>query len=216
MAGAGFVAYILFEQWKQSEASKEVYATGESDGFLGGFIKASNTIVSDITSSVYGEELPMQFSIQLLDYLKLWESTKRNSKGEHIVYDDEAGNPTIGYGHKIVSGDGFNGDSVISEIDAVGLLLNDIEKKAQKYVKKYVNVELTQNQFDALVSFTFNAGQDAMRRLASSVNSGNADVIPRVKTWNKVRKNGVLVPSNGLINRRNGDARIWEKAVYSR
>lgn len=71
------------------------------------------------------------------------------------VYRDSAGHPTIGYGHKIVAGEDFSGG--ITESAARELLAQDVTK-AEDTVRNSVKVELTQDQFDALVSFTYNVG----------------------------------------------------------
>lgn len=68
------------------------------------------------------------------------------------AYEDAAGVPTIGYGH---TGGVKMGDR-ISEYWAKELLLADIAV-AERAVDS-LELELTQGQLDALVSFTFNLG----------------------------------------------------------
>lgn len=68
------------------------------------------------------------------------------------AYEDAAGVPTIGYGH---TGGVKMGDR-ISEYWAKELLLADIAV-AERAVDS-LELELTQGQMDALVSFTFNLG----------------------------------------------------------
>jgi len=60
---------------------------------------------------------------------------------------------TIGYGHtdKVKSGD------IANEYQAGNLLLQDLQI-AVKAINTYVTWPLSQNQFDALVSFVFNVG----------------------------------------------------------
>jgi RHS repeat-associated protein len=58
------------------------------------------------------------------------EFVKQREEFRAQVYNDEAGKPTIGYGHKLLPGETFpNG---ISEVDAMALLKQDIDKIVPK------------------------------------------------------------------------------------
>lgn len=63
---------------------------------------------------------------------------------------------TIGYGHARLKNDDFS--TPISEEFAVALLRQDVGK-AERAVRRWVDIQLTQHQFDALVSLTFNIGE---------------------------------------------------------
>jgi lysozyme len=88
-----------------------------------------------------------------------------------VAYDDKRpnvvlqpgdwikGTLTIGFGH--TGPDVFIGKT-ITEAEAYALLDKD-NAWAQKAVNKYVRVPLTQNQFNALVSFTYNVGENALK-----------------------------------------------------
>jgi lysozyme len=73
------------------------------------------------------------------------------------VYNDQAGLPTIGYGHLIKSGEQF---SVITVAQAEALLDADLAP-ARDAVAKYVSVPLNDNQRAALISLVFNIGVGA-------------------------------------------------------
>ena len=94
-----------------------------------------------------------------------------------------AGVPTIGYGHT----GGVSMGDVITEKKADELLKKDL-RSAEYAVNKYVNVDLNQNQFDALVSFVFNLGagnfksSTLLRKLNFSDYDGAAS---EFKRWNK-------------------------------
>ena len=70
------------------------------------------------------------------------------------AYQDSVGVWTIGYGH--TGTDVHSGLSVTQE-RATELLTQDVSS-AVAHVNRLVTIELTQNQFDALVDFVFNAG----------------------------------------------------------
>jgi GH24 family phage-related lysozyme (muramidase) len=78
---------------------------------------------------------------------------------------------------------------------------------ATKIVNDYVTVELSQNQVDALVSFTFNANVGGMKVLAPTLNAGDLAAMPDLIRKTKTN-NGVLVP------RRNREANLFASGDY--
>jgi len=72
------------------------------------------------------------------------------------TYDDGVGVLTIGYGHT----QGVNWGQTITQLQAEELLKQDLNYFEQS-VTTLVKVPLTENQFAALVSFTFNVGVGA-------------------------------------------------------
>ncbi|MBL1228213.1 glycoside hydrolase family protein [Enterococcus sp. BWB1-3] len=81
------------------------------------------------------------------DLIKKWEALRLNA------YQDSVGVWTIGYGHT----KGVYAGLVITEAQANVFLDEDMQNHAVG-IFNYVTVQLTQNQFDALVSFHFNLG----------------------------------------------------------
>lgn len=111
-------------------------------------------------------------------------------------WDDLGGVWTIGYGH---TGDVYEGETITQD-QALELLRQDCQGAANA-VNSYVTVPLTQNQFDALVSFTYNLGSGALASstLLKLLNQGDyqgaADEFPK---W--CHAGGSFV--QGLYNRR--------------
>jgi len=112
---------------------------------------------------------------------------------------------TIGYGH---TGDDVWPGLVITLAEAEALLTKDL-KRFEGYIDKYVKVPLTQNQFDALVSFVYNIGAQAfiestlLKKLNAGDYEGAAAQFPR---WNKA-KGKVLA---GLVKRREKELKLFK------
>lgn len=79
---------------------------------------------------------------------------KRFEGFSSTVYICPAGYPTIGYGHLVRDNEKFE---TISQEAAEALLRIDVES-AEHAVLRLIDIPLTDGQFDALVSFTFNLG----------------------------------------------------------
>lgn len=78
-----------------------------------------------------------------------------------LAYICPAGYKTIGYGHVVRSDETFT--QAISKPQALELLQRDL-KNTECSVLRLICVPLQQNQFDALVSFTYNLGAGALQR----------------------------------------------------
>src|SRR6266571_4228688 len=103
-----------------------------------------------------------------LELIKKDESIKRE------MYHDQVGLPTIGVGHLLTKSELSSGKIQLggipirwgngltdAEIDAI--LMRDVTR-VERAIDAYVHVPLTQFEFDALVSFTFNVGEEALIR----------------------------------------------------
>lgn len=69
---------------------------------------------------------------------------------------------TIGYGHKLLPSDPYK---IVTPEKAEIILQSDL-RKTERSVLKYIDVEINEDQFSALVSFTFNLGPAALQRSA--------------------------------------------------
>ncbi len=119
-------------------------------------------------------------------------------------YICSGGHRTIGYGHKIRANESFN------EIDisaAKNLLKQDL-LIAESAVIKLINRPLTDNQFAALVSFTYNLGSAALQRstLRQKVNYGlHKEIEHEFLRW--IYANGKKL--KGLIRRRKSESMLF-------
>lgn len=118
-----------------------------------------------------------------------------------------AGVWTIGYGHtKGV----FKGQKITKE-ECEDLLKDDLIEFAD-YVKAAVKVPLTQAQFDALVSFTYNLGPGNLKisALLRKLNAKDYEgAAAQFANWNKATVNGKLVALPGLTRRRTAEAALF-------
>lgn len=138
-----------------------------------------------------------------LDLIKQFESFRA------APYLCSAGVPTIGYGTTVYP----NGikvklsDQKITQQLAETFLQHHVNA-IEKDVSRLVKVTLSQNQFDALMSFVYNVGLGAFRdsTLLKLLNAGDIDSASKqFERWNKA--GGKIV--DGLTNRRNA-----EKALF--
>lgn len=126
---------------------------------------------------------------------------------EPEVYLDAAGYPTIGYGHLIRKEEGDMYKYGITESAAEALLAKDVWS-AERAVLRLIKVPLSDGQFDALVSFTFNLGGGALQRstLRRKVNREEHSEVPEQLmrwVWAGGRK------LRGLMRRRQAEAHLY-------
>jgi lysozyme len=115
---------------------------------------------------------------------------------------------TIGYGHTSAAGAPQVADGmIITQADAEDILKRDIVKY-EIAVMDLVKVKLTQNQFDVLVDFAYNAGVGNLKSstMLKKINSGDLDAVPaELMKWTK--GGGKVLP--GLVRRRQAEAAWW-------
>ena len=117
---------------------------------------------------------------------------------------------TIGYGNTYYP----NGKRVTLLDDAITKeyafeIFKTIADKFAKRVDDMVTSEITQNQFNALVSFAYNVGTGAFATstLLKKVNNNSNDVAIKNEFLKWVRANKKVI--QGLVNRRNKEALIY-------
>lgn len=140
----------------------------------------------------------MKLSEQGKAFIKQWEGFSP------VAYRNFAGEPwTIGYGFV----DGVREGDTMSREDADMRFEHEIIPYEQA-VNSLITWPMTQNQFDALVSFTYNLGEGSLRSstLRKRVNSGQHDKVEsEFLRW--CHAGGKKV--QGLLNRRKAEAAMF-------
>lgn len=127
-------------------------------------------------------------------------------------YKCPAGIPTIGYGATFYP----NGtkvtmsDKAITEVEGTALLASMLTKFEQ-YVDSYCIDTITQNQFDALVSFCYNLGPNNLKSstLLKKVNLNPNDETIRAEFMKWTKAGGKTL--KGLVTRRTAEADLYFK-----
>ncbi len=146
------------------------------------------------------------YSKVAVDLIKKWEGFRAKP------YYCSAGVATIGYGTTVYpSGERVNiTDRAISVEMATNCLTWHIDRKVNNPLLRLINREkLTQNQYDALVSFVYNVGigafeKSTLRRLILE-NPNNPDIEQEFLKWCKAKGKRV----EGLYSRRVDEAELY-------
>lgn len=155
----------------------------------------------------------MDISPKALELLKQWEGFKNHT------YLDSAGLLTIGVGHLVTASEKAQGYIVVDgaklpldkeflDVQVIALLNKDVTRFVEN-VNKVVKIKLSQNQFDALVCFSFNVGIGAFNNstLLKLINQGKLSLVQKeFRKW--VKAGGKTI--QGLVNRRNNEIKLWE------
>lgn len=121
------------------------------------------------------------------------------------AYRCAAGVLTIGYGHTKGVKEGMQ----ITKAQAEAFLTQDLavaEQAVNLYVKRY---DLNQNEYDALVSFTFNLGAGNLNKLLNKGLRTKKQIADKMLSYNKA---GGKVLS-GLVKRRNDERALFLTAI---
>jgi len=139
----------------------------------------------------------LQMSDKGLDLIKMFEGFSP------APYMDIAGRWTIGYGHTR----GVNQDTPhVTKEQATELLREEVQL-FENEVNRSIRVLLNQNQFDALVSLTYNTGSEPLfKTLGADLNRGNYQAAAdQFSVW--VYAGGKI--SDGLIKRRAAERELF-------
>lgn len=138
------------------------------------------------------------------------------------AYTDQEGAWTIGVGHLLTRTE-LNTKKILigkelvawgpglTKAQVIALMEQDL-REVEEALDYYVKVPLEQHQFDALVLFLYNIGDDQFKKstLLRLLNEGNYEEVPaQLVRWDKVTINGIKKVSNGLVDRRQKEIALW-------
>lgn len=139
---------------------------------------------------------------------------EKNKNGLYPPYICPTGYPTLGYGSRYKDGKEVTmKDNPITLAEAEELLSVTL-KEYERAVETKVKVPLTQNQFDALVSFVYNVGavnfnsSTLLRKLNAGDYKGASE---QILVWNKGTVKGKKVTLNGLVRRREAEKKLFDE-----
>jgi N-acetylmuramoyl-L-alanine amidase len=152
--------------------------------------------------------------VGLMPDQKCIDFIKQNEGLRLEAYQDSAGVWTIGYGTILYedSSPVRKGDNITEQV-AEKLLSGEVKMKSDAIAKAVSGVNLTQNQFDALVSFAYNEGIKAFlgSTLFKKVQADPTDpsIRDEFMLWDKIRVNSEYKESDGLKKRRKEEGDLY-------
>ena len=131
----------------------------------------------------------------------------KSFEGCHLTaYRCPAGVWTIGYGHT----SGVYEGMVISQEEADQFLYEDVQRFVNAVNQYQSRFNFNQNEFDALVSFTYNCGAGSLANVMSCCNT-KQEIAEEMKLYNK--GGGQVLP--GLVRRRQAEYDMFMSGASS-
>lgn len=143
------------------------------------------------------------YSQNAIDMIKQFEGLRLST------YKCTSGRNSIGYGTTYIDNQPIASNLRITEDQASELLVKDVEK-ISKQISNLLRVNITQNQFDALVSFAYNIGINQFARSALLRLINIDDIEGASKQFIRWNKSGG-VEQSGLTRRRIAEADLFCK-----
>ncbi len=200
---ASLLTFVEF-RLKKKKANREEKSKEDSlIGYLDKFSKSEKTprekldALNHSAKVYFRDNFGFHLNTSYSELIKEFEGCRQ------VAYQDSVGVWTIGYGHTKTA---YEGRLAIKKT-CERLLAEDLVE-FEEYVDTLVKVPLTQNQFDALVSWTFNLGPGNLQEstLLKKLNQGlYAEVPTEMRRWNKA--GGEVL--DGLVRRREAEVSLF-------
>jgi GH24 family phage-related lysozyme (muramidase) len=145
-------------------------------------------------------ELATTISQNCVDLVKKYEGLKL----EAYKLDGET-NYTIGYGH---SGKDVKANQTIDIEEADRLLLADLKGYANTVLDYCSYLDLTQNELDALVSFTYNCGLGNLHKLTANKTRTKEEIANHITAYTNSNSKA---NKKGLADRRQAEKELFLK-----
>lgn len=157
-------------------------------------------------------EITLRTTEPMIDFIKQKEGFQEKAAWDYAQY-------SIGYGSACTKDEYPNG---ITEAQADILLremLQGFEEKLDKFLQENY-ITLRDNQYDALISLTYNIGSGWMKEsaLATLLKNGtysNNELASAIGIWCHVKSNGVTSIHDGLVARRISEINVFLYGNYS-
>ena len=183
------------------------------------YLSANGAMVSNCTLEIEGKNYTFNtdgsmveslVSNECIDFIKSWEGFSATP------YLDEVNVLTLGYG---MTGEEIQGVSEVTEEEATSMLKDWINNKYAPVIKSDLEskgISLAQNEFDALVSMSYNVGTGGLlgSTLYKNVISGIRDsamITSNFQAWSKAGGQRL----EGLYRRRTKEAAMFLNGDYS-
>jgi len=152
----------------------------------------------------------LEASQEVIEFIGRFESFRA-----HMYKVSGVGRWTIGYGHEFDDEEIPRYEAGITKVQAQELLHQDVQEAIEE-VRDCVSVQLTQYQFDALVSYVYNTGSIRGTRLLINLTTGNLEGAARemdiVTQTNPSTGERVVLP--GLVIRREQERQLFLNGDY--
>ena len=141
---------------------------------------------------------------------KFIEQEEESGVAKLVAYNDGTGTWTIGFGHTSAAGlpRVFPGMRITAE-QADSILASDLAA-VEADLNHHINLQVSQNQFDAVGSFDFNTGALDRSGLLRDINAGvtnEAAITAAFEAWRYARIHGEMSPI--LLGRRQREAKLF-------
>ncbi len=148
------------------------------------------------------------------DLIKKYEGLHDGNRKTAILepQPDPVGLYTLGWGARYDK----NGKPVTKDTPAITLeeadqlLIRDL-KRVEDAILKYITVPLSQNEFNAIASFTYNCGTGALQKstLCSKINTKQPILEKYFTDYSKATQGGKKVVLPGLLKRRQEEYKLF-------